>query len=298
MRNQLRVLLAAIAVLLLGWLGWVVLFADDDTPRLMVRSATDATVVGGDDPTPRAATEGLVIGARDQVVVGPAGTAVLTMGEGTRLQLEPDASIRVLEADATGVRVELEGGRVQARVRPDSPVLGVSSRGRAIVARDAAFTVGVDPDGALAVDATEGALQLEGFDGAAELAAGQRLLDQPGRPAVVDAATVDLLLHVRWPDGPVTAGTTTVEGRTAPYTEVVVRPGGPGPSPGVRVRADVDGRFVAELPLAEGDNPLRVEARDPGGRVAASDGAVTRDSEAPTATSVEVGWGPGGRDRR
>lgn len=291
MRNQIRVLLAAVAVLLLGWLGWLALFGGDDTPALTVQAATDATVVGGEDPTPRAATAGLVVGARDQVVVGPDGEAVLTMGEGTRLQLEPDASIRVLEADASGVRVELEGGRVQARVRPGSPVLGVSSRGRAVVARDAAFAVGVDADGALAVDATEGTVQLEGFDGAGTLSAGQRLLDQPGQPPVVDDATVDLLLQVKWPEGPVQAGTARVAGRTAPYTEVVVRPDGMGA--GIRMRADVDGRWSAELPVKEGENAMRVEARDPGGRTAAEAGAVTRDSEAPTATRVEVGWGQG-----
>jgi hypothetical protein len=197
--------------------------------------------------------------------------------------------IRILEADAAGVRVELEGGRVKASVRPGSPVLGISSRGRAIVARDATFSMGVDPDGALAVESEQGSVELQGFGANDRLAAGKRLVDVPGQASVVDPSTTELLLSVRWPNATIRADLATIQGSTSAFAEVIVRP---EEGAGLRLRAGADGHFEAILPVQEGENAFTVVAREPNGQHIEAAGTIARDSKAPTATRVEVGWGP------
>jgi hypothetical protein len=47
------------------------------------------------------------------------------------------------------------------------------------------------------------------------------------------------------------------------------------------VRVGDDGRFAAEVPLADGDNPLTVTAEDIGGRVATREQSVRVDTRGP-----------------
>jgi hypothetical protein len=288
-RAHVQVIVAALVLLIAGWVAWTLMFGGEGAPQLVLVGVEGAVSLQSPDGAERDAAEGDRLNAQDHLTVGADGSALLSMGEGTRLQLEPKSAIRILEADGAGVRVELEGGRVQASVRPGSPVLGISSRGRAVVARDATFKVGVDPDGAFAVEAEAGTLELQGFEGHSQLKEHQRLIDVPGAASVVDAATTELLLSVRWPEEPTRADRAHVRGRTSPFAEVIVRP---DKGAGLRVRAGADGQFDAQLPLQEGNNAITVVARDPNGRKSQAEGSVARDSEAPTATRVEVGWGP------
>ena len=289
MRAQVRLLLVVLVVLVAGGVAWQLLFSAGATERLVITVADGATVRVAGGAAAQPVRAGHVIRDRDQLVVGDGGRAVLEMGEGTRLELSERSRIRVLEVDPEGVRVELEGGRLEARVTPGSPVLGIGSRGREIIARDADVRVGVDADGALAVAANRGAVEVRGVDGVTGLAPGQRLAALPDGPGVVDAATLALLLQVRWPGGAVQGETAPLEGQTAPFAQVRVE--GAGGATQV-VRAGADGRFEVAVPLAEGPNPVSVHAVDPTGAQADAAGSLERDSRPPSATSVEVGWGP------
>jgi hypothetical protein len=289
MRAQARLMLVVLAVLVAGGVAWQLLFTADDAERLIITSADGATVRVAGGAAAQPVSAGHVVRDRDQLVVGDGGSAVLEMGEGTRLELAERSSIRVLEVDPEGVRVELEGGRLEARVTPGSPMLGIGSRGREIVARDADVRVGVDGDGVLAVTASRGEVEVQGVEGVQALQAGQRLGAMPEQPGVVDAATLALLLQVQWPDGAVRDGTIPVRGQTAPFARVDIDSAG-GTSR--TLRAGADGRFAAEVPLEEGANAVTVHASDPNGAEADAAGSVERDSRPPSATSVEVGWGP------
>lgn len=289
MRGQARLLLVVLAVLVAGGLAWQLLFSVDDTERLIITSADGATVRVAGGAAAQPVSAGHVVRDRDQLVVGEGGSAVLEMGEGTRLELAERSSIRVLEVDPEGVRVELEGGRLEARVTPGSPMLGIGSRGREIIARDADVRVGVDGDGALAVTPSRGTVEIRGVDGVEALEAGQRLGAMPDEPGAVDEATLELLLRVQWPGGAVRADSAPVQGQTAPYARIDID--GVGGTTRT-LRAGPDGRFEVDVPLEEGPNAVAVRASDPTGAQASAAGSVERDSRPPSATSVEVGWGP------
>lgn len=289
MRAQARLLLVVLALLAVAGVAWQLLFSEDDAERLVITAAEGATVQLAGSPTAQPVEAGHVVRGRDQVVVGEGGRAVLEMGEGTRMELTERSRIRVLSVDPEGVKVELEGGRLEARVTPGSPMLGVGTRGREIVARDAEVTVGVDADGALAVTPSRGSVEVRGVDGVRSLDAGQRLGALDGGPGVVDEATLELLLQVQWPEGSVRDADTPLEGRTAPFARVQIETAGGT----VRdLRAAEDGRFSVEVGLEEGDNAVVVRASDPTGAEASAEGSVARDSKPPTATRVDVGWGP------
>ncbi len=282
MRLPAQILLAVTAVLLLGWLGWVLLFGGDTTPALAVRAARGAAVQAAESGESRPLAPGEPLGARDVVRVDAGGAVELAVGEVGRLLLDGGTTVRVLEAEAAAVQVELDEGRVSARVAPGGTRLGVSSRGRAALSSDGAFTVGVDALGGMMVSAEAGRVQIEGVSGVEALGPGEVLRAAPGAPGV--RAAGPLLLEVAWP-GPTREPTARVEGRTAPYARVQA-----GEGPGVI--AGADGRFLLLLPLEADRVPVSVVAEDPlGARVEAA-GTLERDRDAPAATRVSVGWGP------
>lgn len=289
MRQSLQLLLAAMLLLVLGYVGYRVVFAEESGARLEVLEAQgEVTRRAGVGYVPLAAGDTLQV--EDAVVVGAGSRALLGVGEGTRLELESSSAVRVLEVDATGVRVELERGRVKARVRADGAPLGLSSRGRAIYATDADFTAAVDGEGALAVDAERGSLRVEGTgDQEAVLQQGERLRSMPGREPAVGAIPTELLLQVGWPEIPTTRKDhLVVQGRTEAYAEVEVDRDGSTTT----VRAGADGAFRTQVPLEEGENRVTVRARDVLGHTREDEASVLRDSTAPSIAGSEVQWGP------
>jgi hypothetical protein len=206
------------------------------------------------------ARAGLVLDTRDQLSTGELGEAVLGLGDETRIRVGPTSSLQVRSVDEEGVRLELEGGRIEATVRPESGSVRVVNAGREVVATNADFKVGAD-GGVLQVESIRGDVALSGAD--------QTVVPQGKQVTVVDryAALGDvpeeLLLEVAWPEAKRTrAAVSVVEGRTAAGAEVTVT----GAFPEVTVRADTEGRFQAEVRLEEGDNEVDVVAVDPLGR--------------------------------
>lgn len=287
-RPPLQIALAVLTVLILGLVGYRVLFAAGDEAALVLLevqgsvTSTDAAGVAA------AAVPGTPIDPRHSLVVGADGQAVLGLGEETRLTLSNDSSIRVLGVDGSGVRVELEEGRVQARVRPGSPRLTVSNRGRGVEATDADFTIGADGEGGLQLRADRGAVGLQGLGYLDSLAEGKVLTAVSGKEPVVQDIPIELLLEVEWPDAPATRDAEVrVNGRTDPYARVRLGRG----ETLTEVRAGADGRFRGSVPLEEGANRLRVEVEDALGNHAEDGKELERDSTAPTVTSTEVLWG-------
>jgi hypothetical protein len=289
MRNHLPVLAAAAAVLVVGWLAYFLLFDRSGAPAIVVLEASGGVTRANPSAgaAPLAAGDELLV--RDRIQVGADGGALLGVGAETRLRLEPDSVIEVLSVDEDGVRVELEDGRVQARVRPGSPQLAVSSQGRLLRAADADFTVGADREAeVLAVAVERGQVGVEGAPGGTQaLEAGSTATLMPGALPILQQSDAALLLDVRWPTAQTRAATITLEGRTAPRARVRVT-GGAAPAEGL---ADAEGRFTVGVPLREGDNALEVTARDSLGRDVAVDGRAHRDTRAPAARSVDVSWG-------
>ena len=287
LRQHGAAILATLVVLVLGWFGYDRWFGGGQGAELILLDVGGEVLVSRPGAAPVAAKSGTEVRARDGVSVGEGGHAVLTIGAETRLTLGELSSIRVLEVSAEGVRVELEEGRVSARVRPGSPAVSVASQGREFTTADGEFDAVLDGDGGLGVLARSGAVAVTGVVGTDRIGPGQQLVSVPGAPAALSAVSSSLLLHVDWPAaGPVKKESVEIEGKTGPYAKVQVRSG----ETAVGARADAKGEFKVDFPLREGDNPVEVRATDVMGLKSETSGAVQRDTSAPAATSASVLW--------
>ncbi len=273
------------AVLILGYAGYWVLFAEDEYRRLTVASVAGEVIRTSPSGTSAAAGAGDFITASSQIRVGASGHAVLKAGEGTQLVLEKETSVRVLSADRRGVEVELDEGRVKARVQPGSRVLGVRAGPQEARTSAGAFQVARDGEGYVQVAAEQGTVEVIGPDGPTALTAGQRLDGSPtGRPSITDALLEEILLEVRWAD-PMEGGV-PIEGRTIPYAQVAVD----GPEGRATTRADGAGAFSTSVPIPPGTHTVRVEVSDSFGAEAAQEQVVERAVAVPVATT-EVKFG-------
>jgi hypothetical protein len=288
MRHQLQLLLLIGLVLVFGVVGYQVLFGERPAYELVVVSANDAELVLGAQGERIQIQPGMVVDVDGLVETGGAGAVALKYGSGAELMLSSKSSMRVVSTGSKGIRVELDAGAVSARVRPGSPPLSISNRGRAVGATDADFTVMVSRGGPLSVASQRGAVSLQGFPGTDGLGAGSVVHAPDGRPPEFAKITESLLFEVVWPAKPKTReAEVELSGTTDPYATVTLGTG----AQAVRVRADRDGRFRATVSLAEGENDIELNVRDVTGRVATQRQSVRRDSTAPVIKAAEVLWG-------
>lgn len=286
MKQQMQLILLLVLVLVVGVTGYRLLFGTTESATITVLSQDGEVILIGSGGAQLQAGIGDSISVHDSLRTGKDGNLVLGMGENSQIHLAPASSIRVLSADLAGFRVELDEGKVFARVRPGSPSLGISSRGRAINAVDADFTVAVDVEGAMAIEPERGTVSLQGMDGVKQVEAGQRVTDLPGRSAVSAPIPNELLLKVAWPKIAVTrAREIPIRGKTGPYAAVQVGAGGHVS----RLRAGPNGGFHAKIPIQEGENTVEVQVIDPMGVRTTRTHSLIRDSTAPV-VETEVQW--------
>ncbi|MFH1469372.1 MAG: FecR domain-containing protein [Pseudomonadota bacterium] len=285
MSENLRFVLAVVAILVVGLVGYRLLFPPDDTMPLLVQAVegTVQTIDGRGDRVE--VSPGLVLGRSDRIETAADGRAFLSMGEGSTLTLDHESAIRVLAVTRDGVRVELDGGAVEATVRPERGRVGVVHGGREVSSDDGSFAVGVNAGGNLAVEAHIGEVSVQGVEAVQALQEGERLMLLADGTPQVASIPESLLLEVAWPESARTRhAEVAVRGQTDPGAEVRLGASGHWTT----VTADATGHFEAAIPLLEGENPLRVVSRDPLGRSVETSHTVTRDSEPPAASSIEV----------
>lgn len=289
MKQGLQLLIVLVVVLVGGVVGYRFIFAEDVQPALRLVEARGNVLRTGTGGVQSPLGVGDEVRASEGVDVGEGASAVLALGNETRLELSPSSSMRVVDVDANGVRVELEAGRVSARVRPGGGQVGVSSRGRSVSASDADFDVAVEEDGLFVARSTRGELRTEGMEGLPEtVAAGMLLSALPGKEAVLGMATELLRLDVSWPDPlRVRLPEVIIEGMTGPYMQVAVGDG----DTWTRVRSGPEGAFRAPMALSLGPNPIRVEVRDALGNRREDARVVERESSVPSILGSEVQWG-------
>ncbi|MSP55216.1 MAG: hypothetical protein EXR69_06375 [Myxococcales bacterium] len=278
MSAEVKALLALLVIMVLGWVGYQVLFDTGSAARIVLRDVQgDVRVETGGREA--AATVGGQIGASDRLVSGQDGRAVLAFGADSRVTLEPNTSVQITSVDATGVKLSLENGRVLATVRPGGPVLGLSAAGQTITASDAEFTVVRSLD-AVGVESTRGSVTVDG----AEVAAGSRtLFPVDGTPLQMPVSNT-LLLQMVWPAQKRTAASQVrVTGTTEPGARVQARTG----AGTALATAGSDGVFAFDIGIAEGENTVAVEVINVFGQVSAADWQVSRDSS-PPAIGVQI----------
>jgi hypothetical protein len=285
--------LAAVVVVAMIVALWRYVRAESPHGQLTLSEISgDARIERPDVPVDaeRLAERGTVLQPYDRIATGDDGRAVLSLGRDTHIRVGPASSLQVMAVDDAGVSLELEDGALQATVRSDSGAVRVGNRGRAVLATNGEFAVGASDD-LLQVSVSRGSLSLSGLD-ATRLEEGQQATIV-GRHTELGPVPEELLLAVDWPQEARTRSErTTVSGSTQPGARVTLRG-----SFGVRtVTANVEGEFVAELPLLEGDNPIEVEAVDLVGRETRVEGMLqTRDTRGPSFHGGVDYGGPGGR---
>lgn len=276
MRKAVVALLVVVVVVGMASALWRYLRAEQPRAELRFSEVSGKVRLDRQDG-PEAARRGTRLRPEDRVTTGPESRAVLTLGQETHIRLGPESTVQVTGLDDAGVSLELENGALQATVRPDSGAVRVENRGRGVLATNGEFEVGVSDD-VLQVSATRGTLSLTGLD-ETRLEEGTQavVLD---RHAEIGQVPEELLLAVAWPEaGRTRARTTRVTGRTVPRARVLLS----GSFGEAIVRADEQGEFSAEVPLGEGDNPVRVEAIDALGNRAEVAGMLqTRDTVGPS----------------
>lgn len=278
MKPELRALLVVLGIFVAGALGYRILFGDGAGERFRVVSVSGdvrhETAQGGG-----AAVAGATLAEGDRIVSGDGAQAVLGLGEGTRVAVDARSSVKVLGITDDGVRVELEGGKVTATVRPDGGRLGVTSGGTEFTADDADFTVVRGEDGTVGVATERGRVSATGPGGTEELTAGTELVVPTGGSPLRAPASEALLLQVAWPAPRTRESEVELEGSTQPGATITVT-GGARP---VSARAGADGTFRVKVPLGEGKNALAVRATSVLGRAApVANAELVRDTRAPS----------------
>ncbi len=287
MRQQIRLLVLIALVFALAVAGYRLLFGDPPAHDLMVVSAEAATLRSTSSGRGEALSPGDVVGIADAIETATDGSAALQYGNGGQIMLGELTSMRVLDANSRGVRIEMDQGTVTARVRSGAPPLDVVSHGRTVGATDADFAVLVASSGDLSVYAARGTVSFDGTDGLTKIESGEALHASSDRGIRRGVVTDSLLLDVKPPETMVTRmAEVEVAGQTDPFAMVTVGSG----RGAVRVRADEGGRFVVNVALAEGENMVPITVRDVAGREARSVQTVVRDSTAPVIKSAEVVW--------
>ncbi|HCH62099.1 MAG: hypothetical protein CL927_19650 [Deltaproteobacteria bacterium] len=287
MKQHLIVLLAAVFVLALGYGGYFLMFQEAEYRRLTVTSVAGEVTRLDSTGAAVPAGPGDAVEETNVIRVGATGRAVLTAGEGTQLLLEQETSVRVLSASRRGVQVELDEGRVKARVKPGSRVLGVRAGERVAQTAAGGFQVARDVDGFVRVAVDAGTVEMDGPDGPQALAAGQRLDVDPSGEAVISSAVLEeILLEVQWPETPAGAAPLPIEGSTVPFGQVQVR----GPQGTTTVHANQAGHFASEVSIPQGEHTITIDVSDGLGQATSDTRSVHRPSTVPVA-STEVKFG-------
>ncbi|MBM4391447.1 MAG: FecR domain-containing protein [Deltaproteobacteria bacterium] len=270
--------LAVVAILGVGFVAYGWLFGNDAADRFRIVSVAGEVMHvrarGGESSA--AAGERLATG--DRIVSRGEGSAVLGLGDDARITVGPQSSVEVLGVSDEGVQLELEGGKVEATVRPGSGRVGVVADGRELSATDADFTAVRDEGGTLAVSTERGEVAITGLDGLSSLGQGEELVaPRDGSPLRAPASEA-LLLTLRDGTPPRTREREAkIEGSTSPGARVTVT-GGERP---VSTRAGSDGSFRVTVSLAEGENRLAVRAESLLGKSTELSATLVRDTRAP-----------------
>lgn len=245
--------------------------------RVVISETTGEVLIRHRDGAEAVADRGREVGQRDEVQTAAGAGAVLTIDDGSRIQLGEQTHVLIAEVSAEGVHVELEDGALQATVRPVSGALRVGAADREVVTLDADFSVGRSED-YVTIDVQRGEVQVAGVVGIAALDAGRRARVDPEGRGQEGPIPSDLLLSVQWPRARTRRERVTLSGSTEPGATVRVE-GGQDP---VEVQAAADGSFDAVVPLREGRQEIRVQAVDVLGAEQEAGATIERDSTGPT----------------
>ena len=261
-----------------------ILFPSAPKALEVVEVRGDVSVVGKDGEV------GLLKGARvlpgERVKTGAEGEAVMRGAGSSTITVSERSSVTV-DGVLDGVaRISVEQGYVRSRVKPGEGA-GVEMRGgkedAKVLTRGGDVSVGVDGGGNLAVATLEGTASLSHGGTTRELAKGQTAFVAGGKVELGEVPT-SLLLKVAWPD----AGRTR---EAASKVSVTLPRGSSAYVNGAAVPVGPDGTGTASIQLEEGDNKIKLQARDvAGNELVEESGVIVLDTRPPEIKSGGTKW--------
>ena len=232
-------------------------------------SLTVSSLEGGVELRESAAEDWQVVtvpqdfGGSDALRTREGGSAVITGGDGVRVEISERSQLSLSRLERGVASLLLESGRIAAQVSGGRSRLQVAVQGNPTLVQsdDGAFAVQRNADGQVTVATTQGRTGLRARDRELQLTAGELSIvpvDRPPSPPSRIPPTLFLKVSRSGP-GKLNRRETDLGGETTPGALVTVN--------GVEVSADDQGRFAARVPLHEGENSVKVTARDALGRV-------------------------------
>jgi hypothetical protein len=212
--------------------------------------------------------------------------AVLVNGETVEVRMEAGTEVSIEALTDTLSRLMLANGMTTARVKPGTrQTFEVRAAGSDAVARTEGgrFTMSNNGAGTVAVGTQEGEVSFIGQGKVVIVRAGQQSIIRPGRgPSDATSVPTSLLLKVSWPARPtLTRRQLVVSGQTDPGSQVDIE--------GKVLPTDEEGRFSQLVPLEEGSNTVRVQARSVGGLRQELKRDLTVDTTPPGRVTVDPG---------
>jgi hypothetical protein len=228
------------------------------------RNGTWAPVAAGDTIT-----------QTEAIKTAALGHATLRSGEGDELVLQPRVELEVGALGRTVTELTLTRGKVRAAPAAGSERFQITSYGaRTSAPGGARFTVFADARGAVTVASEDGEVKVLAREREVTLHPREETYVAPGNPPAAPTVIPDaVFVTVAWPEGELHAKSATLRGRARPGTQVSVN--------GEDAPVAADGTFVAQVPLANGKNPVRVVAEAMDGKKAERSGSVQADTKGP-----------------
>jgi hypothetical protein len=218
----------------------------------------------------------------DRIRTGEDGEAML-LHQNSHVTVKALTELEISSLTEESSRFKVSEGNVLIEARADRISVRTPSGAR-VDATEAGLGMSVQADGDVMLQVARGAAELSSMGSTETVSAGQQSVAHAGqRPTAPVPIPAAILLNVRFPDADTfNTRLTHVSGTTEPHNRVMLD--------GRWVTVGEDGKWEADVELAEGVNQLEVVARDPLGREKLERSAPLHvDVTAPTLTSASIG---------
>jgi len=215
------------------------------------------------------------LAAAEAIRTGESGRATLRSTSGDELMLRPRVELEVGALGRTVTELTLTHGKVRAAPAPGNERFQITSFGARASSRGGArFTVYADARGAVTVASEDGEVKVLAREHEVTLKTRESVYVAPGAAPGTPTPIPDaVFVSVAWPEGELHAKSASLRGRTRPGTQVTVN--------GEDTVVGSDGTFVAQVPLSEGANRVRVIAESIDGKKAERAGTLQADTKGP-----------------
>ncbi len=294
MRQSVGPIIALIVILLVGVVGYRALFSSTG-PELRVLRVVGRVERRAAQLGPTALVAGDLLDLQDSVQVGDDGELSVAVGEEAELRLRSGTTVTITEVGERGLRLELEQGRVTARVRRGGAGVGVGAGPRAARLTEGEANIGRDASDLFTVEAVEGEVAVDGAPGHGALGPGEALVVS-GEGGVVEAHLAEaLLLELLLPEARDEQGRVSIIAHTSPFSMVRVRgEGAPLAEDGGPLTLRANGEGELRLPpmvVPPKGLDLVLDATDPFGRTVSQRQRV-EPPPGPELSGSEVRWAP------